>query len=143
MSEAFVDDNCRDFWQEVSQYRTSKQTSAPYVDGFTLMQVLQTYGFPHLRTSPYPQAHSQLDDTLFKPKITKGELEAAKVMPDIIQRAIKKLKRGKSDGEALTSDHLISVPVSLSKILPPIVTSLPRHEHMPSCVSDAAHPKKR
>ena len=69
--------------------------------GFTLMQVLQTYGFPHLRTSPYPQAHSQLDDTLFKPKITKGELEAAKVMPDIIQRAIKKPKRGKSDGEAL------------------------------------------
>ena len=89
-------------------------------------------------TSPDPQAHSKLDDTLSKLKITRGELEAT----DIIQRAIK-LKRGKSDGEALTSDHLISVPVSLSKILPPIVTSLPRHEHMPSCVSDAAHPKKR
>ena len=91
-------------------------------------------------TSPDPQAHSQLDDTLSKLKITRGELEATKVTPDI-QKAIKKLKRGKSDGEALTSDHLISAPTSLPKILAPIVTSLLRHGHMPSCVSDAiVHP---
>ena len=49
--------------------------------------VLQTYGFPNLLTSPDPQAHSQLDDTLSKLKITRGELEATKVTPDIIQRA--------------------------------------------------------
>ena len=92
-------------------------------------------------TSPTPQAHNQLDDTLSKLKITRGELEAVKVAPDIIQRTIKKLKRGKPDGEALTSDHLISAPASLSKILAPIVTSLLRHGHMPSCVSDAiVHP---
>ena len=94
-----------------------------------------------LLTSPDPQAHSQLNDTLSKLKITRGELEATKVTPDIIQKAIKKLKRGKSDGEALTSDHLISAPTSLSKILAPIVTSLLQHGHMPSCVSDAiVHP---
>ena len=87
-------------------------------------------------TSPDPQAHSQLDDTLSKLKITRGELEATKVTPDIIQRAIKKLKRGKSDGEALTSDHLFSAPTSLSKILAPIVTSLHRRGHMPSSLSD-------
>ena len=105
--------------------------------GYTVMQVLQTYKFKDLLSSPDPQAHSQLHDTLSKLKITTGELEATKVTPDIIQWAIKKLKRGKSDGEALTSDHLISAPVSLSKILAAIVTSLLRHGHMPSCVSDA------
>ena len=71
--------------------------------------------------SPDPQAHSQLDDTLSKLEITRGELEATKVTPDIIKRAIKKLMREKSNGEALTSDHLISAPASLSKILAPIV----------------------
>ena len=41
MVEALVDDSSRDFWREVLQCKTNKQTSAPCVDG---VQVLQTYG---------------------------------------------------------------------------------------------------
>ena len=72
-------------------------------------------------SSPDPKAHSQLDDTSSRLKITMGELEATKVGV-FSQRAIKKLRRGNSSGEALTSDHLIFAPVSFSKILPPIVS---------------------
>ena len=34
---------------------------------------------------PDPDAHSQLDDTSSQLKITRGELEATKVTPDIVQ----------------------------------------------------------
>ena len=51
-----------------------------------------------------------------------GELEATKVTPDTVQSTIKKLKRGKSDGEDLISDHLILAPTSFTKILASVVT---------------------
>ena len=69
MAEAFVGDNSRDFWQKVSHCRTSKQTSAPYVDGVhddASIANLWVSKFKDLLTSPDPQAHSQLDDTLPK-----------------------------------------------------------------------------
>ena len=137
MAEAFVGDRSRDFWQEVSYCKTNKQTSAPYVNGVhgdASIANLWVSKLKDLLTSPDPLAHSQLDDMFLSYKITRGELEATKVMPDIIQRSIK--KRGKSDGETLISDHLISAPVSLSKILAPSVSSLLRHGHMLPCLSD-------
>ena len=73
------------------------------------------------------KAHSKLDNALSKHKITMGELEATKVTPDTVQRAILKLKKEKSDGEALISDHLILAPTSFTKILAPVVTSTWTH----------------
>ena len=105
MAEALVGDSSRDFWQEVSQCKASKQMSASYVDGVhddASIANLWASKFKDLLTSPDPKANS-----LSKLKITRGELEATEVLPDIIQRAIKKLKRGKSDGEAVSFDHLI------------------------------------
>ena len=69
------------------------------------------------------KAHSKLDNGLSKHKITMGELEATKVTPDTVQSAIMKLKKEKSDGEALISDHLILAPTSFTKILASVVTS--------------------
>ena len=63
-----------------------------------------------------------------------GELEATKVTPDTVQRAIMKLKE-KSDGEALISDHLILAPTSFTKILASVVTSLLQHGHKHALLS--------
>ena len=63
-----------------------------------------------------------------------GELEATKVTPDTVQSAIMKLKREKSDGKDLISDHWILAPTSFTKILASVVTSL--LQHMPCCLSD-------
>ena len=51
--------------------------------------------------------------------------------------SIKKLKRGKSDGGDLISDHLIYSPCSFATPLAPIITSLLRHGYMPPYFSDA------
>ena len=77
MAEAFVGDNSRDFWQEVSHCRTSKQMSAPYVDGVhgdASIANLWVSKFKDLLTSPEPQAHSQLDDTVSKLKKYQGRI---------------------------------------------------------------------
>ena len=79
MAEAFVGDNSRDLWQEVSHCRTSKQTSTPCVDWVHGDASIANLWVSKFRILPDPQAHSQLDDTLSKLKITRGELEATNI----------------------------------------------------------------
>ena len=68
-----------------------------------------------------------------------GELEATKVTPDTVQRAIMKLKREKSDGKDLISDHWILAPTSFTKILASVVTSLLQHGHKHAPLSTWTH----
>ena len=63
--------------------------------------------------------------------ITSYDLEALETSPGSMLDSIKKLKRGKSDGGGLLSDHLIYSPCSFATLLVPIITPLLRHGYMP------------
>ena len=76
MAEVLVGDSSRDFWREVSHCKTNKQTSALYIDGVhgdASIANLWASKFKDLLTMPDPGAHSQLDNTSSKLKITRGE----------------------------------------------------------------------
>ena len=51
--------------------------------------------------------------------------------------AVRKLKRGKSEGGSMSSDHLIFAPSSFFRVLAPVFTALLRHGYMPSVFRDA------
>lgn len=140
MAEALLRDSSRDFWQEVGQCKRSKQSPASYVDGVhgdVNIANLWVSRFKDLFSSSDPHAHDQLADMIAELKITSSDLDVVKVSPDIVYNSIKKLKKGKSDGGNLMSDHLISAPCSFIDILAPVFTSLIRHGYMPPCFSDA------
>ena len=64
--------------------------------------------------------------------VASHDLETLKISPGAVMDSIKKLKRGKSDGGDLLSDHLIFSPCSFVVLLAPIITSLLQ----PPCFSD-------
>ena len=56
---------------------------------------------------------------------------------EIIKQAVGKLKRGKSDGGSLVSDHVIEAPPSIFPFLAQLFTALLRHGFMPTAFRDA------
>ena len=76
MAEVLVGDSSRDFWWEVLHCKTNKQMSAMFLDGVhgdASIANLWASKFKDLLSMPDPGAHSQLDDTPSKLKITRGE----------------------------------------------------------------------
>ena len=80
--------------------------------------------FRDLFTSTDPHAHKHLAEKLSALDITSHDLVTLEISPGAVMDSIKKLKRGKSDGGDLLSDHLIFSPCSFVVLLAPIITSL-------------------
>ena len=127
MAEAMVSDSSRDFWHEVNRCKIRRQTPAACVDGVhgdDRIAELWVSKFRDLFTSTDPHAPEHLAEKLSALDITSYDLEALEISPGAVLDSIKKLKRGKSDGGDLLSDHLIYSPCSFATLLAPIITSL-------------------
>ncbi len=64
------------------------------------------------------------------------DIEQLSISPEVVSQAIGKLKRGKSDGGSLVSDHVIEAPPSISQFLAQFFTALLRHGFMPPAFRD-------
>ena len=69
--------------------------------------------------------------------ITSADIEQISVSSLTVQEAIGKLKRGKSDGGSLVSDHIIEAPIPICQFLARVFTSVLRHGFMPAALRDA------
>ena len=101
---------------------------------------LLNYGLPNSEICSPRLIHMPMNilaEKLSALDITSYDLETLEISPGAVLDSIKKLKRGKSDGGDLLSDHLIFSPCSFVALLAPITTSLLRHGYMPPCFSDA------
>ena len=77
--------------------------------------------FRDLFTSTDPHAPEHLAEKLSAVDITSYDLEVLEISPGTVLDSIKKLK---SDGGDLLSDHLIFSPSSFAALLAPTITSL-------------------
>ena len=59
--------------------------------------------------------------------ISHDDLDRISISAEVIEVAIGKLKRGKSDGDTLMSDHIIEAPSSICQFLARLFTSMLRH----------------
>ena len=64
------------------------------------------------------------------------DIEQISISPLTVQEAIKKLKRGKSGSDLLTSDHILNAPPLLHQFLARLFTSQLRHGHISSILKD-------
>ena len=69
--------------------------------------------------------------------ISHDVLYQTSISAEVIDVAIGKSKRGKSDGDTLMSDHIIEAPSSHCQFLARLFTSMLRHGFMPSSFRDA------
>ena len=69
--------------------------------------------------------------------ITSADNEQISVSSLTVQEVIGKLKRGKSDGGSLVSDHIIEAPIPICQFLTRVFTSVLRHGFMPAAFRDA------
>ena len=68
--------------------------------------------------------------------ITSADNEQISVSSLTVQEVIGKLKRGKSDGGSLVSDHIIEAPIPICQFLTRVFTSVLRHGFMPAAFRD-------
>lgn len=57
-------------------------------------------------------------------KVDPDDLQSINITPDVVHKALSKLKRGKSDGNILSSDHLIFASDSFVHLLALLFSSL-------------------
>ena len=140
LAEALLKDPTRDFWSEVRHSSgSSRSSSAPVIDGISgpeSIAALWNRNFKKLYNSSDGIASAELLKAL-DGEVLAEDIEMLSMSPDTIKQAIGKLKRGKSDGGALVSDHIIEAPPSLSSFLAKLFTALLRHGFMPAAFRDA------
>ena len=140
MAEALLRNPCRDFWSEVPKSCGKKSTaSAPVIDGsggdIDIANLWRTKFQQLLNTSDSQHADVLLDE--LDHLTTLGGVHEVMISAEAVCESVQKLKRGKSDGGSLLSDHVIEAPVSLHLFLANFFTALLRHGHVPSSFRDA------
>ena len=115
-----------------------KSVPAPVVDG-----VSGPENIANLWCSNFKQLYNTLDgsastDVLcaLDSGISHDVLYQTSISAEVIEVAIGKSKRGKSDGDTLMSDHIIEAPSSHCQFLACLFTSMLRHGFMPSSFRD-------
>ena len=81
-------------------------------------------------------ASTELLNTL-EAGISSADIEHISLSSQTVREAIGKLKRGKSDGGPLVSDHIIEAPDAICDLLARVFTSVLRHGFMPAAFRDA------
>ena len=75
--------------------------------------------------------------TLISLDVSSINLESLVISEDVVLAAVRKLKRGRSEGGTRSSYHLIFAPSFFPRVLAPVFTALLHHGRMPSVFRDA------
>ncbi len=132
-------DPTRQFWTEVHRSTGSHKSScAPVIDGVSgseNISALWCNNFKQLYNSSDGTASANLLEALDS-EVLSEDIEQLSISPETIKQAIGKLKRGKSDGGSLVSDHVIEALPLITQFLAQLFTALMRHGFMPSAFRD-------
>ena len=140
LAEALLNDPNRNFWSEVRRFvghHKSVPTSA--VDGVSGPENIANLWCSHFKQLYNTVDGSASTDLLsaLDSGISHDELDRISISAEVIEVAIGKLKRGKSDGDTLMSNHIIEAPSSICQFLARLFTSMLRHGFMPLSFRDA------
>ena len=140
LAEAMLNDPNRGFWSEARRFFSKRSvSSAPVVDG-----VAGVDDIARLWGDRFKELYNTADDSISSELLlsldfstTLADIEQISVSFQTVQEAIGKLKRGKSDGGPLVSDHIVEAPVPICHFLARLFTSVLRHGFMPAAFRDA------
>ena len=140
MAEALLRDPTRDFWSEVCKSCDKKTaTSAPIVDGISgdtsIANFWRSIFEQLLNTSHTHDADLLLDE--LDQLITSDNVYEVVISAEVVLESVNRLKRGKSDGGSLFSDHVIEAPAMLHSFLANFFTAILRHGYVTSAFRDA------
>ena len=112
---------------------------APVVDGVSGPENIANLWCSHLKQLYNTVDGSASTDLLsaLDSGISHDELDRASISAEVIEVAIGKLKRGKSDGDTLMSNHIIEALYSICQFLACLFISVLRHGFMPLSFRDA------
>ena len=140
LAEALLNDPTCKFWSEVRRCGGSHQApSAPVIDGVSGSENISNLwcdNFKQLYNSSDGTASTNLLEHLVS-TITADDFKQMRISSSTVKEAIGKLKRGKSDGGCLVSDHIINAPPVICHVLSRLFTAILRHGFMPSAIRDA------
>ena len=133
----------RDFWKEVHLVNKvnkghSSSDSASIVDNASTQADI-SHVFAHKMKSLLNSCDSQPRDECYKfiaDSLTSLDLMSVSITPSRVNNALSRLKRGKSDGTNLTSNHFALASAELVDVLSRLFTAILRHGYMPKCIRD-------
>ena len=139
MAQALASSNTRSFWQQVQRVnKAQKPHSACSIDGHrgaSNITRLFSSKLQGILNSQDVCERDSLHSHIFH-SLQSDELVSVTISEECVIDAFSHLKRGKSDGSVLLSDHLIyALPVVCSS-LANLFTAILRHGYMPSQLKD-------
>ena len=120
LAEAMLNDHNRNFWSEVRRFvGHHKSVPALVVDGVSGPENIANLWCSHFKQLYNTVDGSASTDLLsaLDSGISHDELDWTSISAKVIEVAIGKLNRGKSDGDTLMSDHIIEAPSSICQFL--------------------------
>lgn len=141
LGAALAESNQRDFWKEVKNVRRSanglKQVSS-IVDGFSDDVSVTNLFASKLGTLLNTCDPSDSNDLLseFQHSLSPNDINNISVSPETVAEALSSLKKDKSDGSELSSNHLILASSVLPVIISQLFTAILRHGYMPKSLRD-------
>ena len=140
LAEAMINDPNRSFWSEARRFFGKRVSAfAPVVDNVSGPDDIAKRwcdSFKKLYNTADGSASTELLNTL-EAGISSADIEHISLSSQTVREAIGKLKRGKSDGGPLVSDHIIEAPDAICDLLARVFTSVPQHGFMPAAFRDA------
>jgi len=113
----------KDFWKEVRKLSRStrgSRSNAPVIDGlsdpFDISHAFSSKLKDILNSHHLSESRSQLLDYIGT-TVSSSDLSSLEISPDVVAEAFSHLKRNKSDGTSLSSNHFISAsPVLINSL---------------------------
>jgi len=132
----------KDFWKEVRKLSRStrgSRSNAPVIDGLSdpldISHAFSSKLKDILNSHHLSESRSQLLDYIGT-TVSSSDLSSLEISPDVVSEAFSHLKRNKSDGTSLSSNHFISASPVLINSLSHLFTIMLRHGYVPTCLRD-------
>ena len=142
MAAALASSNSKSFWHQVHRVnKSNKPTPASSVDGVSgsnhISQLFSSKLERLLNSQPSTGCDS-LHPSLLS-SLSADDLKSVSISEECVVDAFSHLKRGKSDGSTLMSDHLIHALPAICSSLASLFTAILRHGYMPKPIRDWYH----
>ena len=147
MAAALASSNSKNFWKHVKNAnRSKKSTSAHSIDGHSGDEISSLFSSKFqsiLNSQDVSERDSFLSD--LSNSLSTSDLESISISEECVSEAFSHLKKGKSDGSLLVSDHLIYALPAVGSSIAKLFTSILRHmvTYRHSCVTVFLSPSLR
>ena len=134
--------NSGDFWYQIKRLKHTKlgqsHSNSTVIDGFTSDSDISNCFASKLGSVLNSCAAEDRDSILvdIKSSLTSQDLADIEITPSMVADAMSCLKRFKSDGTPVSSNHLLYAAPALTNFLWSFFTAILRHGYMPKALAD-------